>query len=184
MRSYTVNSEIVQVIYRPFDAKNPYLAKVVINDELHKSGDRSCRHIEFDISEAKMRYEPGDHLGNKLKSCQSYSTKKHLIFFSAVYPTNDPELVSRLGDILNVDLDTVFSLINVDEDSSKKHPFPCPCTYRTALLHYVDICTPPKTNVLKEIAEHCTKPEEKEFLKSMASAGDESRVNIIVARFI
>lgn len=32
----------------------------------------------------------------------------------AVYPTNDPELVEKLGEILKVDLDTVISLNNMD----------------------------------------------------------------------
>ena len=36
----------------PFDMKNPYMAKVVVNKELHKAGNRSCIHIEFDISQS------------------------------------------------------------------------------------------------------------------------------------
>ena len=32
----------------------------------------------------------------------------------AVYPANDPELVEKLGSLLNVDLDTVISLNNTD----------------------------------------------------------------------
>ncbi|CAG2069239.1 unnamed protein product, partial [Timema podura] len=43
----------------PFDAKNPFLAKIKVNRELHKSGERSCMHIEFDIEGSKMRYETG-----------------------------------------------------------------------------------------------------------------------------
>ena len=45
----------VMTIFRPYDAKNPYLAPVKINRELHKDGDRSCMHIEFDISGSKIR---------------------------------------------------------------------------------------------------------------------------------
>lgn len=74
--------------------KNPYLAKVIVNKELHKSGDRSCMHIEFDIDGSKMRYDTGDHV--------------------AVYPKNSSELVDKIGKLLNVDLDTVFSLLNTD----------------------------------------------------------------------
>ena len=40
------------------------------------------------------RYDAGDHV--------------------AVYPTNDPELVEKLGSLLDVDLDTVISLDNTD----------------------------------------------------------------------
>ena len=41
-----------------------------------------------------FRYEAGDHV--------------------AVYPVNDRESVERIGKRLNVDLDTVFTLTNVD----------------------------------------------------------------------
>lgn len=44
---------------RPYDAKNPFLASIKVNRELHKSGDRSCMHIEFDIEGSKMRYDSG-----------------------------------------------------------------------------------------------------------------------------
>jgi NADPH-ferrihemoprotein reductase len=139
----------------PFDQKNPFLAEMRMNKELHKGGERSCRHIEFNIADSRLRYEAGDH--------------------AAVYPVNDLTIVEKIGKILNVDLDTVITLTNVDEDSSKKHPFPCPCSYRTALSHYVDIVTPPRTHVLKELADYCSNPEEKEFLRSMTSAKEESR---------
>jgi len=51
-------------------------------------------HIEFDIDGSKMRYDTGDHV--------------------AVYPKNSPELVEKIGRLLNADLDTVFSLLNTD----------------------------------------------------------------------
>jgi len=139
----------------PYDAKNPYLAKIVVNRELHTGGDRSCMHIEFDIEGSKMRYDSGDHV--------------------AVYPVNNSEAVEKIGKITGTNLDTVFSLINTDEESSKKHPFPCPCSYRTALTHYLDITMNPRTHVLKELAEYCSNPEEKEKLKLMASTSPEGK---------
>lgn len=95
-----------------------------------------------------------------------------------MYPVNDPVLVNRFGELLSVDLDTPISLVNIDgkfsrgsrnlkkiaiillslyfslDQSTKKHPFPCPCTYKTALSHYLDITSNPRTHVLKELAEH------------------------------
>nr|SVE75622.1 EOG090X027R [Daphnia hispanica] len=139
----------------PFDAKNPFLAQVTAWRELHKGGDRSCMHIELDISNSKLRYDAGDHV--------------------AVYPVNDPVLVSRFGELLSVDLDTPISLVNIDDQSTKKHPFPCPCTYRTALSHYLDITSNPRTHVLKELAEHTTNPEEKQRLLMMASSSVEGK---------
>uniref|UniRef100_A0A6M2DVS6 NADPH--hemoprotein reductase n=1 Tax=Xenopsylla cheopis TaxID=163159 RepID=A0A6M2DVS6_XENCH len=139
----------------PFDAKNPYLAPMILKRELHKAGDRSCMHIEFDISGSKMRYDAGDHL--------------------AMYPVNDEDLVTRLSQITNSDLNTVFSLINTDTDSSKKHPFPCPTTYRTALTHYLEITAIPRTHVLKELAEYCSDENEKNQLKLMSSTAPEGK---------
>lgn len=139
----------------PFDAKNPFLAPIKVNRELHKAGGRSCMHIEFDIEGSKMRYEAGDHL--------------------AMYPVNDQDLVLRLGKLCNADLDTIFSLINTDTDSSKKHPFPCPTTYRTALTHYLEITALPRTHILKELAEYCSDEKDKEFLRFMCSTNPEGK---------
>ncbi|EEB11242.1 NADPH--cytochrome P450, putative [Pediculus humanus corporis] len=139
----------------PYDAKNPFLSQIKVNRELHTGGDRSCMHIEFDIEGSKMRYDSGDHL--------------------AVYPVNSSELIEKLGSLLNFDLDRVFTLTNTDEESSKKHPFPCPCSYRTAFRHYLDITSNPRTHILKELSEYATDPKEKEMLKLMSSTSPEGK---------
>lgn len=139
----------------PFDAKNPFLAPILVNRELHRAGNRSCMHIELDITGSKIKYEAGDHV--------------------AVYPTNDLQLVEKLGSMLNVDLDAVISLKNTDEDSPKKNPFPCPTTYRTALLHYVDIASTLKTHVLRELAEYAKDFEHKEFLMNITDITEEAK---------
>uniref|UniRef100_A0A915D1C9 NADPH--hemoprotein reductase n=1 Tax=Ditylenchus dipsaci TaxID=166011 RepID=A0A915D1C9_9BILA len=74
---------------------------------------------------------------------------------------------------VDVELDTVFKLINTDEDSSKRHPFPCPCSFRTALTHYVDICAPVKSHVLKALAEFTEKEDQKNHLNLLSTASDE-----------
>lgn len=80
---------------RPFDQKNPYLSKIEVNSELHTlNSDRSCRHVEFSVDSAKIRYEAGDHV--------------------AIFSTNDSYLVDKLAELLNVNLDTVFKLVNTD----------------------------------------------------------------------
>lgn len=139
----------------PFDAKNPFLAQITVNRELHKGGDRSCLHVELDISNSKMRYEAGDHI--------------------AVYPINDTDLVKRLGELTGANLDEVFSLINTDTDSSKKNPFPCPTTYRTALSHYIEITALPRTHILRELAEYCSAEEDKNKLMLMSTNSSEGK---------
>ncbi|KJE97834.1 NADPH-cytochrome P450 reductase, variant [Capsaspora owczarzaki ATCC 30864] len=134
----------------PFDSKNPFLAPVRVHRELHTGGDRSCMHIELDIAGSGIKYEAGDHVG--------------------VFATNDPALVEELGKLVgNVDLDSLFSLEAVDARSSKKSPFPCPCTFRTALLHYVDILSQPRAHLLRELAEFASDPKEKEFLEKLTT---------------
>ncbi|NXA35254.1 NCPR reductase, partial [Eudromia elegans] len=139
----------------PFDAKNPFLAAVTVNRKLNEGGERHLMHLELDISNSKIRYESGDHV--------------------AVYPANDSSLVNQIGEILQMDLDTIMSLNNLDEESNKKHPFPCPTSYRTALTYYLDITNPPRTNVLYELAQYATDPGEQEQLRKMASSAAEGK---------
>nr|XP_054363634.1 NADPH--cytochrome P450 reductase isoform X5 [Mirounga angustirostris] len=139
----------------PFDAKNPFLAAVTANRKLNQGTERHFMHLELDISGSKLRYESGDHV--------------------AIYPANDSTLVSQLGEILGADLDVVMSLNNLDEESNKKHPFPCPTSYRTALTYYLDITNPPRTNVLYELAQHASEPSEQEQLRRMASSSGEGK---------
>lgn len=40
--------------YSPFDLKNPFLSTVLVKRELYK-GERSCMHIELDITGGKLR---------------------------------------------------------------------------------------------------------------------------------
>lgn len=67
-----------------------------------------------------------------------------------------------------------FSLL-FTEESTKKHPFPCPCSYRTALTNYLDITGNPRTHVLKELAEYASDQADKDRLKLMASTTAEGK---------
>uniref|UniRef100_A0A914P6A2 Flavodoxin-like domain-containing protein n=1 Tax=Panagrolaimus davidi TaxID=227884 RepID=A0A914P6A2_9BILA len=148
----------------PFHQKNPYLSKISEQKELHASAsERSCRHIEFNIEGSRIRYEAGDHL--------------------AVFPTNDSELVEKLGKLLNANLGTIFKLINTDEQSSKRYPFPCPCTFKTALTHYVDICAPVKSHVLKALIEYTTDEAQKKRLNLLSTASKEGLVSFFLLFF-
>jgi len=132
------------------------MAAIKVKRNLFKGTDRKCLHIELDITDSRIRYEAGDHV--------------------AIYPANDQELVNKIGSILNVDLDQVFSLLNVDEDASKKHPFPCPTTFRTALTFYLDITSLPTTQLLKELAQYAQDENEKKTLQLMGSPSEEGKV--------
>jgi len=140
----------------PFDVKNPFLAPITVNRNLHgPDSGRHGLHIELNVEGSRIRYDAGDHV--------------------AVYPTNNLDLVNSIGTLLNIDMDQVFSMTNVDEDSSKKHPFPCPTTYRTALSHYVEITALPRTHILKELAKYTSDPEERAKLELMTSTSAEGK---------
>ena len=84
MRSYVTQRP-------PFDLKNPWMAPIKVNRNLHSDGsDRYCMHLELDISGSRIRYDAGDHV--------------------AIYPKNDSVLVDRIGELLAIDLDTVFTM--------------------------------------------------------------------------
>jgi NADPH-ferrihemoprotein reductase len=68
--------------------------------------------------------------------------------------------------------------IGGSEESSKKHPFPCPCSYRTALTHYVDITSPVKSHVLKALSEYATDEAEKQRLLLLSTASEEGLVGV------
>lgn len=67
-------------------------------------------------------------------------------------------------------------LFPITEEASKKHPFPCPTTYRTALSHYLDITSTPRTHILRELAEYAQDPKDKEFLLKLTSSTPEGKV--------
>ena len=119
------------------------------------------------------RYEAGDHL--------------------AVLPSNDQVLVNRIGQLLDVDLDEIISLVNTDgkyillsniltslpfvaEEAQKRTPFPCPCSYRTALTHYLDITGLPSVQLLKDLTQYATDDSERALLTQMSSFAPEGKV--------
>ena len=130
--------------------------------ELHtERSDRSCVHVELDISMSDVTYQAGDHV--------------------AIQPENCPELVEEAAALLGCPLDTCFSLeMPTDHSEELETPFPGPLTLREALMKYADLTNPPQKHSLKLLSAFATNAEEADQLLFLSSIEGREKFNQMV----
>lgn len=116
----------------PFNAQNPYAAQVAESRELFNAKDRSCIHMEVDISGSNLSYQTGDHI--------------------AVWPSNAGDQVDRFLDILGLS-DKRNHVISIKAlEPTAKVPFPTPTTYDAIVRYHMEICAPVSRQMVSTLA--------------------------------
>lgn len=137
------------------DQRNPYAAPVANTRELFTEGvcDRSCVHVEFDISGSGLSYQHGDHVG--------------------VWPVNPEPQVTRILAVLGL-LDkrhTAVQITSLDPQLAKV-PFPTPATYEAIFRYYLDINAIASRQALSVFAKFAPSEEARAELERLSKDRD------------
>jgi NADPH-ferrihemoprotein reductase len=130
---------------------NPHLATITAVRELHScDSDRSCVHVEVDISGCTATYEAGDHV--------------------AVLAENSPDVVATTAAALGASLDACFELsLPPGNHDGLSEPPTGPMTLRRALARYADLSSPPSKAALAALAAFAKDHTEAARLSELAS---------------
>lgn len=133
------------------DHNSLFPARVLVVRELHSpESDRSCVHVELDVTGSAIRYQAGDHV--------------------AVYAENKPAVVAAAAQLLGVDPSTIIQLsLPPGNPGQLSPPFPGPVSIGTALARHTDLLGPVHKQQLGALAAFATNPAERERLQRMAS---------------
>ncbi|GAB4821850.1 hypothetical protein N2152v2_008896 [Parachlorella kessleri] len=129
---------------------SPFLARITAVKELHGRGsDRSCVHVEVDVSGSDIAYEAGDHV--------------------AVFAENSASVVEAAAKLLGLPLSHCFQLVQpLGNPHCLPEPFHGPVTLRCALARYADLLSAPSKAALQALAAFAANPEEAARLRRLA----------------
>ena len=137
----------------PYTEANPFVAKIGAKAELHTAeSDRSCLHVEVDLSGSNLRYTTGDHVG--------------------VLPCNSDRDVMRAAALIKGGTDMLDTAVAVSVPEDVDLPaLPSPTTLRALLTHYIDLTGPVRRSQLLALAACAPDEESAAELRAHAAAG-------------
>ena len=120
--------------------------------ELFSNSDRSCLHLEFDISQfPQLKYKTGDHL--------------------AVWPQNPSEEVECLLTVLGLQSQREIPISISVLESRDQSKLPTPTTINALFGHYLDICGPVSRDLLSNLVQFAPSESSKQLLIHLSSDG-------------
>lgn len=136
-------------IQGPFTSQNPFPASITNAQEMFTFTDRSCLHLEFDVSGTSIAYDTGDHL--------------------AVWPVNSDQHVRLFLAMFNLSAKKDYTIDIVSTDPSDRVSIPPKTIYGTALRHYLDICAPVTRQNLRRLSDFATSEKLRTLLLGLAT---------------
>jgi NADPH-ferrihemoprotein reductase len=132
-------------------AHSPFLATVTRVQELHTAeSQRSCVHVELDISGAAAGYEAGDHVG--------------------IFAQNQPAVVEQVLQLLRQDGAALVRFALPPGGGAQLHePPPGPIALRSAVACFADVLAPPHREALHALAACAGDRDERARLALLAS---------------
>ncbi|CAD6223860.1 unnamed protein product [Miscanthus lutarioriparius] len=96
-----------------YDIQHPCRANVAVRRELHTpASDRSCIHLEFDITGTGLKYETGDHVGVYAENCiETVEEAEKLLVRTAL---------TRYADLLNLPKKSALLALAAHASDSKE----------------------------------------------------------------
>lgn len=143
----------------PYTSRNPYLAPLQRCTQLcSPTSDRSCLHLEFDISQCTMTYNTGDHV--------------------AIQPCNPTAEVDRFLRTFGLEEKRNVAFAASSIDSALPAPSFLPATYGAVAAHYLDISGPVPRQMLSVIADFASNSVAKDQISTLAADPERFRKDV------
>ncbi|EXJ63264.1 NADPH-ferrihemoprotein reductase [Cladophialophora psammophila CBS 110553] len=142
------------VLRTPFDSHNPFPAPVVVSRQIFKTKDRSCLHMEFDLTGSCLCYHTGDHV--------------------SIMPVNSGIEVDRFLRVFGLEskCDTVIDVKAIER--TVRVAFPVPTTYDTIVRYRLEIGAPVSRQFIQQLSSYAPTSDTKAEMEKLGADKDYS----------